>query len=259
MIIGFLVEDRASLLTCALAGNSFYCPSRSYLFAEIEVNSLQRFQTLLDLSATSLTIFEHDSIKPFSFIRTILLRDVDAWITQEVLPSLLFLPLLAPFPNVKELRIDDLTIHDHVEAETLLTSLLCMGPQASGGVPVNEPFAEPRGFPSPTSLKALSLRNCHFPTFGWFLRYVSHFTALLDMSLTDFTWGSLGAEGTESRSPAFQYPRQTLQLPTGLSKLTLKNQYTPLSACAPRQLFESLFGNLTTLRMMHMDIFHSVG
>jgi len=49
MIIGFLAEDRASLLTCLIAGNSFCSPDRAHLFADIEVNSLQRFQGLLAL------------------------------------------------------------------------------------------------------------------------------------------------------------------------------------------------------------------
>lgn len=93
MITGFFVEDRASLLTCPLTGNSFCSLSGVYFFADVEVNSLQRFQRLLEFSTTSLTIFDHESLKAFSLVRTILVRDVGAWITPEVLPSLLF-----PFP-----------------------------------------------------------------------------------------------------------------------------------------------------------------
>jgi len=107
MNIGFLAEDRASILTCLLAGNGFCSPDRAHLFADIEVNRLQRFQGLLEFSTTSLTTFDCESFKAFSSVRTISVRDADVRITPEILPRLLFLPSLAPFPHVKDFRINN--------------------------------------------------------------------------------------------------------------------------------------------------------
>jgi len=275
MIIGFLIEDRASLLTCSLAGNSFCSPSRVHLFADIEVNSLQRFQRLLELSATSLTTFDHESLKAFSSVRTISVQDVDAWITPEILPSLLFLPLLAPFPRVKDFRIDSLTLPGHIGEETLPTfptSSLHTGRRVgvevawrfgtTHGVPANEPLTDLPNFPaspdsSVVSLRALGLRNCQVPSLRWLLRYVSYFPFLEFLSLTDFTWRSVDGEDAD-QSPILQC-RPTPQRSIGLSELTLEVQYTPLVASSPRLLFESLSGSLRVLRLTHVDMFLSVG
>lgn len=275
MIIGFLIEDRASLLTCSLAGNSFCSPSRVHLFADIEVNSLQRFQGLLELSTTSLATFDHESLKAFSSVRTISVQDVDAWITPEILPSLLFLPLLAPFPRVNDFRIDSLTLPGHIGAETLPafpTSSLHLGRRVgiemgrrfgtAHGVPVNEPLADLPNFPaspdsSVVSLRALGLRNCQVPSLRWLLRYISHFPYLQSLSLTDFVWRSIDGEDAD-QSPILQC-RPTPRRPIGLSELTLEVQYTPLVASPPRLLLESLSGSLKVLRLTHIDTFLSVG
>ena len=268
MVIGFLVEDRAALLACALTGNSFYSPSRVHLFAEIEVNSLQRFRGLLELSSASLTTFEHETSKSFSSVRTISVRDVDAWITPEMLPSLLFLPLLAPFPNVKDFRIDGLTLPGCVRAEALpmvSTAPLSVGRRVnvevgdsgvSRGVPSGESFSGSRDFPSGqdlsnASLEGLILGNCQVPSLGWFLHYVSYFPDLKSLALIDFTWGSVGGEDA-GQGPTFWRPQR-------LSELTLKNQCTSPVACAPSTLFESFSGSLRILQLTHIDMFLSVG
>lgn len=271
MIIGFLVEDRASLLTCSLAGNSFYSPSRAHLFAEIEVNSLPRFRGLLELSTTSPTIFDDASLQPFSFVRTISVRDADAWITPEILPSLLSLPFLPQFTNIRDFRIDGLTLLAEV---TPMESILPRsGPRvgidvgrgfgAFRGVPAEESIADSLDFlsrhgSSTASLGALSLENCRVPSLGWFLRYVSRFPNLKSLSLIDFTWQSVDGTDTD-QGPAFRCPQATPQQQRGMLELTLKNQYNPLIACAPRLLFESLSRRLRILQMMHIDAFLSVG
>lgn len=276
MIIGFLVQDRPSLLACALAGSNFYSPSRALLFAEIEVNSLQRFQGLLELSSTPLTTPNRESFKPFSSVRTISVRDVDAWITPEILPRLLFLPLLAPFPDVKDFRINSLTLPGFIGAESSPAASavpLHTGPHVgievgrwfgiSRGIPANEMFTNSRDFPSPEewptgSLEALSLGNCRAPSLGWFLRYLSNFPDLKSLSLIDFTWGSLGgADVDQSTFPQCLQP--TLQSPGGLSELTLKIQQTPFVACVPSLLFKYLSGSLRILRLVHIDAFLAVG
>ena len=275
MIIGFLIEDRASLLTCSLAGNSFCSPSRAHLFADIEVNSLQRFQRLLELSTTSLTTFDHEPLKAFSSVRAISVRDVDAWITPEILPSLLFLPLLAQFPHVKDFRIDSLTLPGHIGEETLptfQTSSLHTGRHvgvevggrfgASYEVPINGRLVDSPNFPaSPESsvanLRALGLRNCQVPSLRWLLRYISYFPYLESLSLTDFTWRSVHGEDAD-QGPILQCrptPRRSIRL----SELTLEVQYTPLVASPPRLLFETLSGSLRVLRLTHIDMFLSVG
>lgn len=271
MIIGFLVQDRPSLLACSLAGSGLYSPSRVHLFAEIEVNSLRRFQGLLELSTTSLTTFDHESFKPFSSVRTISVWDVDAWITPDILPSLLFLPLLAPFPNVKDLRIDNLTLHDFIGEETLPVMSTgpfhSMGPRVgteagrsfgiSRGIPANESFADSGNFlsskeRSAASLETLSLGNCRAPSLGWFLRYVSYFPDLKSLSLINFTWGSVGGVDVHQSPPSQPTSR-------GLSELALKIQYTPPVICAPSLLFKSLSQSLRILRLVHIDLFLSVG
>ena len=263
-IVGFLVEDRATLLTCSLAGNRFYYPSRTHLFAEIEISSLQRFQGLLQLSTTSLGTSDLESLKTFSSVRTISLRDVDAWITPEYLPSLLFLPLLAPFSRVESFRIDGLTLPD-IGVETLpMPQMLplrtggCigveMGPRLgiAAGVSIKGPFADRPNIPtasglSAVSLRALTLGNCEAPSLRWLPRYVSYFPCLESLSLVDFMWRSIDREDAE----------QSLALQ--LSELTLEVQCTPFVASPPRLLFESLFGSLKILRLMHIDTFLSVG
>ena len=271
MIIGFLVEDRASLLMCSLAGNSFCSPSRAHLFADIEVDSLQRFQGLLELSTTSITTFDHESLKAFSSVRTISVREVDAWITPEILPSLLFLPLLGLFPRVKDFRIDGLTLPGHIGAEnlpTLPTPPLHVGRRVKAnkarwsfdtadGVPANDPPADSPSESSIASLKALSFRNCQVPSLRWLLRYVSHFPYLEYLSLTDLTWRSIGGEDRD-QGPVLQC-RPAPRRSKGLSELTLEVQYTPLIASAPRLLLESLSESLRRLRLMHIDMFLSVG
>ena len=269
MVIGFLVRDRPSLLACSLTGSGFCPPSRAHLFAEIEVNSLQRFQGLLELSSASLTTFKHESFKSFSSVQVISIRDADAWVTPEILPSLLFLPLLAPFPNVKDFRICGLTLPpDYIGAEGWSVPL-SVGPRVgieagrrfgvSRGISTNERFADPRDLSSPTaSVEALSLGNCRAPSLEWFLRYVSYFPDLKSLSLIDFTWGSVG--GVDFIHGPLCQPRQpTLQPPRGLSELALKIEDDRLVACAPRLLFESLSGSLKTLRLAHIDSFLSVG
>ena len=273
MIIGFLIEDRASLLACSLAGNSFCSPSRAHLFSDIEVNSLRRFQGLLELSTTSLTTSDHDPLKSFSSVRTISVRDVDAWITPEILPSLLFLPLLAPFPHVKNFRIDSLTLPGHIKEETLPFPTSSHAGQGVGvevgwrfgaahGVPTNEPLADPPTFPAPpessvASLKVLGLRNFQAPSLRWLLRYISYFPYLESLSLIDFTWRSVDGEDADL-SPILQCrltPRRSIRL----SELTLEVQYAPLVASPPRLLFESLSESLRILRLTHIDMFLSVG
>lgn len=267
MIIGFLVEDRAALLACALAGNSFYSSSRAHLFAEIEVNSLQRLQGLLELSfATS----EPESLKPFSSVRTISVLDVDAWVTPEILPRLLFLPLLGPFPNIREFRIDNLTLTGCTGAEALQIASApsdigsCVGigikVGAFRGVPTDESPSDSWDFPSKQELstarvEALILGSCQVPSLGWFLRYLSHFPDLKSISLIDFTWGSVSGEDA-NRCPAFQCPQR---IPKRLSELTLKNQFIPLVTCTPNLLFDSLSGSVRTLRLMHIEMFLCVG
>jgi hypothetical protein len=268
-IIGFLVEDRASLLTCSLAGSSFYSPSRTHLFAAIEVNSLQRFRRLLELSTTSLATFDHESLKAFSSVHTISVRDVDAWITPEILPSLLFLPLLAPFPHVKDFRIDNLTLPGPIGEEALSvfpTSSLHVGRRVgfeagwrvgtAHGDSTNEPLASSLES-SATSLRALGLGNCQVPSLRWLLRYISYFPHLESLSLIDFTWQSVDEEGAD-QGPILQCrptPRRSIRL----SELTLEVQYTPPVASPPRLLFESLSGSLGVLRLTHIDMFLSVG
>ncbi|KAF9648123.1 hypothetical protein BDM02DRAFT_2353428 [Thelephora ganbajun] len=272
MIIGFLIEDRASLLACSLAGNSFCSPSRAHLFADIEVNNLQRFRGLLELSTTSLTNFDRESPKASSSVRTISVRDVDMWISPEILPSLLFLPLLEPFPRVRDFGIDSLTLPGHTGAETLSmlpVPSLRAGPHAevgrgfdaSRGVLIGGSLADSLDFPtslefSTASLKTLNLRNCQAPSLRWLLRYISYFPDLESLSLIDFTWRSIGGEDA-NESPIFQYPPTPPQS-RGLSELTLEVQFAPLVPSAPRLLFESLSGGLRILRLMHIDMFLSV-
>jgi hypothetical protein len=275
MVIGFLAEDRASLLACALAGTSLYSPTRAHLFAEIEVNSLQRFQELLELSSASLMTFEHETLNSFSSVRTISIRDVATWITPEVLPTLLFLPLLAPFQNVKVFRIDSLTLPCCIEARALPTVLappLGIGPRvkvgagglgASRGVPTSESFSDSRDFlsgqdRSTASLEALILGNCQVPSLGWFLHYVSYFPNLKSLSLIDFTWGSVDGKDV-SQAPTVWHPQPTVRPSGRLRELTLNSQYTPLVACVPSILFETFSGSLRILRLAHIDMFQSVG
>lgn len=274
MIIQFLAQDRSSLLACSLAGSSFYSPSRAHLFAGIEVNSLQRFQGLLELSYASLTTFDHESFKSFSSVRTISVWDVEGWVTPETLPSLLFLPSLAPFPNVKNFRIDNLVLPSYVGAEaSSMVSVVphtgpCIGIEdrlrfgTSRGIATNELFADPRDFLSPNqrptaSLEALSLGNCRVSSLGWFLRYTSCFPDLKSLSLINFTWGSAGGADVD-RGPSFQCPQPILQPPRGLSELTLEIEYTPVVACAPSLLFKSLSESLRVLRLGYIDMFISV-
>ena len=277
MVIGFLAHDRPSLLACSLAGSSFYPPSRAHLFAEIEVGSLQRFQGLLELSSDSLATFNHESFKPFSSVRTISVQGADGWIRPELLPSLLFLPLLAPFPNVKDFRIDSLTLPGYIEAEGSLMAMSkdpvhtwpSVGSEVgrrfgiSRGIPTNESIADPRDFPSTRErqaacLEALSLGNCRAPSLRWFLRYLSSFPDLKSLSLIDFTWGSVMG-GDVDQCPSSQLSQPRLLPPRGLSELTLKIQYASLVACAPSLLFESLSRSLRILRLVHIDLFLSVG
>lgn len=272
MIIGFLTEDRASLLTCSLAGNSFCSPSRAHLFADIEVNSLQRFRGLLELSTTSLTTFDDEPLKAFSSVRTISVQDVDAWITPEILPSLLFLPLLAPFPHAKDFRIDGLTLPSHIGGVAFPTFPSHAGRpvgvevgwrcSTAHGVPTDEPPANSPNFPaspesSVVSLRALSLRNCQVPSLRWLLRYISYFPYLESLSLVDLTWRSVDGEDAD-RCPIFQC-LPTPQRSIRLSELSLGVQYTPFAASPPRLLFESLSGSLRVLRLAHIDAFLSVG
>jgi hypothetical protein len=272
MIIGFLVEDRASLLACSLAGNSFYSPSRAHLFAEIEVDSIPRFRGLLELSTTSPTILDDASLKPFSSVRTISVRDADVWITPEILPSLLSLPFLPQFTNVRDFRIDGLTLLAEVPPMESIpprsgprvgTNVGQWGLGAFRGVPAEESIADSLDFPSQhgsstASLGTLSLENCRVPSLGWFLRYVSRFPHLKSLSLIDFSWQSV--DGTDpDRGPTFRCPQATPQQQRGMLELTLKSQYNPLIACAPRLLFESLPRRLRILRLMHIDAFLSVG
>jgi len=269
IIIGFLAEDRASLLTCSLVGNRFRSPTRTHLFSNIEVNSRQRFQGLLELSTTSITAF--------SSVRTISVREVDAWVIPEILPSLLSLPLLAPFPHVEDFRIDGLTLPGHIREEALTmlaTPLLHMGERVgveegrrsdtSQGIvsSTNESLAgSPDLLASPklstASLKALSLRNCQVPSLRWFLRYASNFPDLESLSLIDLAWRSVGGEDADQSfiSRCCPVPRPS----NGLSELTLETQDTPLVASSPRLLFESLSGSLRILRLMHIDTFLTVG
>jgi len=265
MIIGFLVEDRSSLLACSLVGSSFCSPSRAHLFANIEVNSLQRFRGLLKLSTASQTTFDHESLKMFSWVHTISFRDVDTWVTPEILPSLLFLPLLAPFPRIKDFRIDNLALPGHVEEGTLpmLPTLKVGGGWrfgVVGGVSADEPLADSPNFPtSPeppvANLKALSLRNCQVPSVRWLLHYVSYFPCLECLSLVDFTWRSIGEEDT-GQNLRLQCRPGTPRRLLGLSELTLEVQCTP---SPPRVLLESFSGSLRILRLTHIDMFLSVG
>ena len=275
MIIGFLIEDRAALLMCSLTGNSFCSPSRAHLFADIEINSLQRFQGLLELSATSLTTFDHESLKTFSSVRTISVRNADAWVTPGILSSLLFLPLLEPFPHVKDFRIDSLTFPDYPGVETfpvLPTPPLYVGRHVEGevgrrfgvphrGAPTTESFAGSPNSPalpefSITNLKTLSLSNCQAPSLRWLLRYVSYFQDLESLSLTDFTWRSTDGENTD-QSPILQC--SIFRQSRGIPQLTLEVNSTPPVASAPRLLFESLSGGLRILRLMHIDMILSLG
>lgn len=267
MIIGFLIEDRAALLACALAGNSFYSPSRAHLFVEIEVNSLQRFRGLLELSLKTLG---PESLKPFPSVRRISVLDADTWVTPETLPNLLFLPLLAPFPNIREFRIDNLTLTGCTGAETLpiastpsdIGSCVGIGIEVGAfrGVPTDGSPSDSWDFPtaqllSTARVEALILGNCRVPSLGWFLRYISHFPDLKSISLIDFTWGSVGGEDANRCPPAFQCPQRVPKPPKRLSELTLKNQSIPLATCAPNLLFDSLSGSVRTLRLMHIEMF----
>ena len=271
MIIGFLAEDRASLLSCSLVGNSFCSPSRVHLFVDIEVNSLQRFQRLLELSTTSLTTFDHESLKAFSSVRTISVRDAGAWITPEALPGLLFLPLNAPFPHVKDFRIDNLNFREEtmptfptppLHVEQRAKAKLEWGFGAAYGASANEPPADSPNFPAPSelsvvSLRTLSLRNCQVPNLRWLQRYVSYFPYLESLSLIDFTWRSVDREGAD-QGPTLQC-RSSSRRSMGLSELTLEVQNTPPIAPPPRLLFESLSGSLRILRLVYVDIFLFVG
>ena len=274
MIVGFLVEDRSSLLACSLVGSSLCSPSRTHLFADIEVDSLQRFQGLLELSTTSLTTFDHESLKAFCSVHTISLRDVDAWVTPELLPSLIFLPLLAPFPRVKDFRIDKLALPGHVEGKTLpMLPILPhvkhhveveggWGSGAARAVSTDRPFADSPNFkassePPGASLKALRLRDCQVSSIRWLVRYISYFPNLKSLSLVDFTWRSVDEEdaGQNIVLECRPTPRRSM----GLSELTLEVQCTPLVASPPRVLFESFSRSLRILRLTHIDMLLSVG
>lgn len=273
LIVGFLARDRPSLLACSLAGSGFYPPSRAHLFAEIEVDSLQRFQGLFELSSSSVATFNHESFKPFSSVRTVSVQGADAWITPELLPSLLLLPLLAPFPNVKDFRIDSLSLPGYIEMEgspvmSTVSPAHAAGPRVgsevgrgfgvSRGTWTNESFADPREERPAANLEALCLGNFRAPSLWWFLRYLSSFPDLKSLSLIDFTWGSVEG-GDVDRCPPGKLSQPGLLPPRGLSELSLKIQYASLVACAPSLLFESLSGSLRILRLVHIDLFLSVG
>ena len=252
MIVSFLVKDRATLLACSLAGNEFYYSSRTHLFAEVEIDSLERLQGLLRLSTAPPGTFDHESLTAFSSVRTISLRDVDTWVTPENLPNLLFLPMLAPFPRIENFRIDGLTLPSDVSGAEAFPKPPTPHFRVGGGIPSNGPLADPPNFPKPSglsaaTLKALTLGNCQAPTLRWLPRYVSCFPCLRSLSLVDFVWLPVDGEDAEQSS--------TLQL----SELTLEVQCTPFVASPPKQLFESSFGSLKILRLMHVDTFLSVG
>lgn len=256
MIVSFLVEDRATLLTCSLAGNEFYYSSRTHLFAKLEINSMRRLQGLLQLSTASLGTFDRESSTAFSSVRTISLRDVDTWVTLENLPSVLFLPMLAPFPRIENFRIDSLTLPGVIGAEAFPMPPMPpvrVGFSAGTRIPLNGQLAGSPNFPKPSglsaaaTLKALTLGNCQAPSLRWLSRYVSCFPCLGSLSLVDFVWRSVDGEDAE-QSPISQ-----------LSELTLEVQCTPFVASPPKLLFESSFGSLKVLRLMHIDTFLSVG